>query len=81
MLPSNSNKIVKKASVKKFSAKKKISTKLPGTFFDKKVAAKKTTSRKASRKTKLQKKIKIQESKKDIVVSVSALAYRNLRRQ
>ena len=57
-----------------------MSTKLPGTFFDKKVAAKKTTSRRASRK-KVQEKLKIQEFKKDIVVSVSALAYRNLRRQ
>ena len=81
MLPSNSNKIVKKVYVKKVFAKKKTSTKLPDTFFDMKVAAKKTTSRKTSSKTKVQKKLKIQESKKGIVVSVSALASRNLRRQ
>ena len=55
MLPSNSNKIVKKASIKKVSAKKETSTKVSGTFFDKEVTAKKTISRKASSKTKLQK--------------------------
>ena len=81
MLYSNSNKIFKKSFVKKLSAKKKTSTKLPFTFFDKKVAATKITSRMFFSKTKVQKKLKIQESKKDIVVSVSALASRNLRRQ
>ena len=81
MLPSNSNKIVKKASVKEISAKKKTSTKLSGTFFDKKVAAKKITSRKVSCKIKVQKKLKVQEFKKHIIVSVSTLLSRNLRRQ
>ena len=47
----------------------------------KKVAAKKIISGKVSSKTKVQKKLKIQESKKDAVVSVSTLASRNLRRQ
>jgi len=79
-LPSNSNKKVKTSFVKKYSAKEKTPTKVPDTFFDKKVAAKKTTSRKFSSKTKV-KKLKIQRPKKDIVVSVSALVSRNLRRQ
>ena len=78
MLPSNSNKSVKESFVKKLSEKKKTSAKLPRTFVDKKVAAKKIMSRKVSRKRKVQKKLK---SKKDIFVPVSASASSNLRRQ
>ena len=58
MLPSNSNKVVKESFVKKIYAKKKTSAKLPRTFVDKKVAAKKLISRNVSRKTKIQNKLK-----------------------
>ena len=78
MLPSNSNKIGKKFFVKKLSAKKKTSAKLPCTFVDKKVAGKKIMSRNVPRKTKVQKKLK---SKRDIVIPISASPSRNLRRQ
>ena len=81
MLSSNSKTIVKNFFAKKLSAKKKTSKQLSGIFFDKKVVAKQIKSRKVSNKTKVQKKLKIKESKKYIVVSVSALASRNLRRQ
>ena len=64
MLPSNSNKIVKKASIKKVSTKKETSTKVSGTFFDKAVAAKKTTSRKASRKKIYKRYSKFKNSRK-----------------
>ena len=56
MLPSKSNKIVKKAFLKKLF-KKKTSTQLPDTFFDKKVAAKKIMPRKVFSKTKVQQKL------------------------
>ena len=64
MLPSNSNKIIKKASVKKVSSNKRKSTKVSDTFFDKKVAAKKKRQEKLPAKQKYKRNSKSKNPRK-----------------